>query len=176
MSLWRSRHGHLWHSILNFKHLITHTRKNNLYWHSHTLLQTALMHLYTHADTHTRLACLGVRGGSDSDKMWSSHWWLQLMCLHSSPVTRCGRVHINTRRNTITYHVDHKFWKTTKKKEEREKPPHDGRLGRSVKIVLVKQWFSPWWLFSSWTVVLKGLHAECVKRMWLVWNFRAFTS
>lgn len=28
--------------------------KNNLYWHSHTLLQTALMHLYTHADTHTR--------------------------------------------------------------------------------------------------------------------------
>lgn len=95
---------------------LSHVRaKNNLCRHSRTLPQAASMHLHTQTHTHEISLFTSPRGVC-SDKMWSSHWWLQLMCLHSSPVTRCGRAHTNTRgkKTTITRYVVHKFWKRKK--------------------------------------------------------------
>lgn len=63
--------------------------------------------------------------------------------------------------------------KQPKKKKGKRKMEDEERLGRSAKKVVAKLWFSPLWPFSSWTVVLKGLHAVCWKN---VIGLKFFTS
>lgn len=160
---------------------LSHIHAKTTYTDIHTPWYKLQWCIYIHTDTHTHEISLfmsprGVWLWQDVIKplMATTHVSAQFSC---DKMWTCAHKH--THRNTqslttwiINFEKQPKKKPTTKK--QKKKKERDDR--RSVKIVLVKQLFCPLWQFSFWTMVLKCLHAECVKRVWLVYNFRAFTS